>query len=296
MERKICKRQNTGADHFDISILIPSWNNIELLKNCLSSIDKNSTLSIQPIVIVNEGKDGTLEWMEGNSKYDYIYSEVNLGICYALNIARSMVKSDYIMYANDDMYFLPGWDIELYNEIKKLGHHMFMLSSTMIEPHDTGNACVSVANFGDNIESFSEDSLLKEFRSFEKPDWKGSTWPPNIVHINLWDLVGGMSIEFSPGMYSDPDFSMKLYMVGVRHFKGLGKSLVYHFGSKSTARIKKNKGRHTYLMKWGITAHTFSSEFLHTGDSWLVDHPSPKLGIISGFINHFKRMKGAWVD
>ena len=44
-------------------------------------------------------------------------------------------------------------------------------------------------------------------------------------------LVGGMSIEFSPGMYSD--LSKKLYESVVRQFKGVGKSLVYHFYSES---------------------------------------------------------------
>ena len=31
----------------------------------------------------------------------------------------------------------------------------------------------------------------------------GATIPPNIVHRDIWDLVGGYSIEYSPGMYSD---------------------------------------------------------------------------------------------
>lgn len=45
-------------------------------------------------------------------------------------------------------------------------------------------------------------------------DWMGATIPPNIVHRDIWDLVGGYSIEYSPGMYSDPDFTAKLYMCG----------------------------------------------------------------------------------
>ena len=52
-------------------------------------------------------------------------------------------------------------------------------------------------------------------------DWMGATIPPNIVHRDIWDLVGGYSIEYSPGMYSDPDFTAKLYMCGVRFMKGL---------------------------------------------------------------------------
>ena len=60
-------------------------------------------------------------------------------------------------------------------------------------------------------------------------DWMGATIPPNIVHRDIWDLVGGYSIEYSPGMYSDPDFTAKLYMCGVRFMKGLQASRIYHF-------------------------------------------------------------------
>ena len=293
MESKISKHPIQKDKKYDFSILIPTWNNLGLLQNCLTSIEKNSVLKIQPIVIVNEGSDGTLEWIRDNNKYDYLHSENNLGICYALNIARPMVKSDYIMYANDDMYFLPDWDVLIMHEIHMIGHHNFMLSATLIEPHNTGNRCVSVADFGDSLETFSEDALMNSYTRYKKSDWKGSTWPPNIVHVNMWDLVGGMSIEFSPGMYSDPDFSMKLYKAGVRHFKGLGNCLVYHFGSKSTTRIKKNNGRNTYLMKWGMTANSFSSKFLRTGEPWSPLNSPPKLNAFHLFINQLKRMKGA---
>jgi hypothetical protein len=132
------------------------------------------------------------------------------------------------------MYLLPAWDQAFDHEISRIGHSAFMLSATMIEPTETGNACVLVRNFGTDLQSFDEKGLLETFSKLQKADWSGSTWPPLILPLDLWDLVGGMSIEFSPGMYSDPDLSMKLWLAGVRYFKGLGNSKVYHFGSKST--------------------------------------------------------------
>lgn len=235
----IQKYQKSPDIRYDFAILIPTWNNIGFIQNCLKSIQQNSSLAIQPIIIVNEGKDGTLEWCQTLHDIDYVHAKENIGICYALNIARSLIKADYIVYANDDMYFLPEWDVKLMDEIKNIGHHSFMLSATMIEPDDTGNPCVSIADYGRNLDQFDEQNLLLHYKNHSRSDWQGSTWPPNVVHKDYWDLVGGLSIEFSPGMYSDPDFSKKLYQAGVRYFKGLGSSLVYHFGSKSTKRVKK---------------------------------------------------------
>lgn len=291
----ITKYPQTKEGPYDFTIIIPTWNNLDFVSNCIRSLEQNSTLKIQLIAIVNEGKDGTLEWFLSQNKIDFIHARKNIGICYALNIARSMVRAQYLVYANDDMYFLPGWDIAIMDEIKIIGHSNFMLSATMIEPDDTGNLCVSVGNYGKTTTDFDEKKLLEEYKNHFKPDWKGSTWPPNVVHIDMWDLVGGMSIEFSPGMYSDPDLSMKLYQAGVRHFKGIGKSLVYHFGSKSTKRVKKNKGYHTFLLKWGITSNTFSKQYLQRGIPWHQHMDIKKHSWLSKGISKLKRMKAAWI-
>ncbi|MGB1119991.1 MAG: glycosyltransferase family 2 protein [Chitinophagales bacterium] len=265
MLENITKHHNSSKADYRFSILIPTWNNIDYLKLCISSIKRNSSLEIQLIVIINEGNDGTIEWLEEQRDIDYIVSKENIGICYALNIARSLIKSEYIVYMNDDMYVLPNWDTELDQEINTISHKSFMLSSTMIEPFDTGNPCVVVKSYGETVDEFDEQKLLKEYHALTTQDWNGSTWPPNLIHKDLWDLVGGMSIEFSPGMYSDPDLSRKLYESGVRHFKGLGKSLVYHFGSKSTKKLKKSRGRELFLLKWGITSNVFMKKILHVG-------------------------------
>ena len=103
------------------------------------------------------------------------------------------------MYVNDDMYLLPNWDTAISEEIKSIGHQQFMLSCTMIEPTHTNNPCVVVRNYGQNIAEFDETTLLNEYNTLYRNDWNGSTWPPNIVHLDLWDKVGGLSIEYSPG-------------------------------------------------------------------------------------------------
>jgi hypothetical protein len=163
------------------------------------------------------------------------------------------------------MYVLPQWDLIFAEEIKNIGHPFFYLSGTMVEPLETGNPCVVVADYGNDLNSFDESRLLNDFQNFNKPDWYGATWPPSVMHRDVWDLIGGFSLEFSPGMYSDPDISMKLWLLGVRYFKGCGKSLVYHFGSKTTKRIKVNRGAALFYLKWGIGSSTFTKKVLQRG-------------------------------
>lgn len=277
--------------NFKFTVLIPTWNNLDFFQLCVKSIREHSHFDIQILAIVNEGKDGTLEWIHQQKDIDFVHSKTNIGICYGLNIARSLIKSDYVVYSNDDMYLLPGWDLELSKEIDSLNTKAFMLSCTMIEPTETGNPCVVVKDFGRDLDSFNEKRLLAEYEALAVADWSGSTWPPNVVHIDMWDLVGGLSIEYSPGMYSDPDLSMKLYQAGVRIFKGKGSSMVYHFGSRSTKRIKKvNKGRKTFLLKWGITANVFTKQQLKWGQAYSPMNNELELSASQKWINKIKRM------
>jgi glycosyltransferase involved in cell wall biosynthesis len=275
------------------TILIPSWNNLPYLELCIKSIRQNSHFNHQLVIHINEGKDGTADWVKAQADIDYTYSEENIGICYALNISSSIADTDYILFMNDDMYACPGWDTALLNEIKSIGHKFFFLSATMIEPV-TQNPCCIEMNAGSDINSFDEKKLLQAFSLQPMKDWQGATWPPNVVHKDIWNLAGGYSIEFSPGMNSDPDFSMKLWTLGIRLFKGVGDSRVYHFGSKTVSRIKKNKGYYTFIAKWGLTQSAFVLRFLKRGE--VFSGPLQEPGITTGLKikNIFKQMKAAF--
>ena len=248
------------------SILIPSWNNLQFLKLCINRIEKNSTYKHEIIIHINDGSDGTLEWIKA-SGYAYVHTPNNVGVCWALNGLRPLVTTEYILFMNDDMYVCPEWDKYLYEEIQRIGHKRFFISSTLIQPRPFfSKAVISPANYGETVDTFDEERLLKEYATLPHYDWKGSTWPPNIVHRDIWDLVGGYSIEFTPGMGSDPDFTAKLYMAGIRIFKGINASRVYHFEARSTGRCRKNNAMLMFLRKWRLTPRAFLKTFLQRGE------------------------------
>lgn len=273
------KEVNRSKNTQQFSIVIPTWNSLDYLKLCLSGLRKNSHFFNQIIVFVNDGSDGTVDWLHMQTDIDYVCANENMGVCFAVNACRSLVRHDYMVYMNDDMIPCPDWDLYLAKEIKQLNTDYFYLSATLIEPKQLNNPnyVAIIRDFGTSPENFQEEALLSSYKSLEKEDWQGSSWPPSVVHTKIWDIIGGFSIEFSPGMYSDPDFSMKLWSIGVRIFKGIGKSKVYHFGSRSTKRIRKNKGSRMFLNKWGMTSRTFYSEVLQLGKPWTGPYPEEVL-------------------
>jgi glycosyltransferase involved in cell wall biosynthesis len=250
------------------SILIPTWNNLDFLRTCVESIKKHTTVNYQLILHINDGSDGSMTWAN-EFGINCSYSPENIGVCKALNQSALLAEGEYIVYFNDDMVALPGWDMHLLQEIKKLDHDLFFFSATMIEPFHKKNPCVIAGkDYGQEPDYFDEKTLLLEYQNFIFSDWHGASWPPNVVSKRCWDAVGGYSEEFSPGLYSDPDFSMKLWKMGVRIFKGVAASRVYHFGSKSLHRIEKNDGRAQFIKKWGITPGFFYREYLKMGQPY----------------------------
>ena len=245
------------------SIILPTYNNLEYLKVTLESISKNSKYKHDIIVHVNEGTDGSLDYVK-NKKLNFTYSLKNLGLCTGVNTAAKKSKTNYILYSHDDMYFCPGWDACLEKEVKKLNTDKFYLSASMIEK----NSGHIQFDAGENFSNFDEDKLLRNFDNISYFDFQGSHWAPHLIHKKIWNEIGGFSEEFNPGMGSDPDLNMKLWQYGVRIFKGLSGFKVYHFGSISLRKKKNlsvNNGTKTFLKKWKITPTFFTKHYLRGG-------------------------------
>ena len=247
------------------SILIPSYNNLDYLKVCIDSIKKNSKFNHQIIVHVNEGIDGTLDYIK-NSNLEFTFSDQNIGMPKALNKASKLSKKDLILISHDDFYFCPGWDQELMNNVNSINHKNFYLSSTMV-----GAGQVSF-DAGQTIDTFDEIKLLHNLENIKTIDFQGTTKCPGLIHKEIWDKVGGWSEEFSPTGGDDTDFAMKLWNIDIRIFKGLGKSLAYHFGSITTRKKDKSlftylgsRGNKIFLNKWGYSINFFEKFYLRSG-------------------------------
>jgi glycosyltransferase involved in cell wall biosynthesis len=260
------------------SIIIPTFNNLKYLKTCINSIKKNSKYNHEIIPHVNEGSDGTLNYLKDNN-IDFTFTAYNSGICTGMNLAAKKAKTNYILYAHDDFYFCPKWDLVLEKEINKISHNRFYLSGTMVN-----NGQIDL-NCGNDLESFDESKLLKEIDSANYYDFQGSTWAPHLIHKEMWIKVGGFSEEFFPGTGSDPDLNMKLWREGVRIFKGINDFKVYHFGSIVTRRYKNHptiktesgsRGAKIFLLKWGITINFFKKFILNSDTKYSGEISGPQ--------------------
>ena len=243
----------------EISIVVPTFNNLIYLKKFIESIKINSNFAHQLIIHVNEGSDGSLEYVK-QEKIQHTYSNTNIGLCEAVNKAAKNSSKKYILYSHDDMYFCKNWDIYLKEDVEKQKNNLFYISGTSVSYKD-GLINLDCGNSPQNFDVNKFNSFCAEDNS---NDLQGSHWAPHLIDKELWEKVGGFSEEYYPGDGSDPDLCCKLWKSNVRIFKSLSKFKVYHFGSITTRKsnIKKNNGTKIFLLKWGFNPRFFRKYYL----------------------------------
>ncbi|MEC6909357.1 glycosyltransferase family 2 protein [Photobacterium piscicola] len=89
----------------DLSIIIPTYNNIELLKKCLDSIFKQNLNSIE-IIIINDGSiDGTDQYFSNNITTNHnikYYKQQNKGVSSARNLGLDNANGEYVLFVDAD--------------------------------------------------------------------------------------------------------------------------------------------------------------------------------------------------
>lgn len=247
------------------SVLIPTWNNMDYLELAYRGLMRNSANRHEIIVFFNECNDKCISWAEKRN-VRYAYSKENTGVCNAVNRAAEMAQSNWICFMNDDMYPLPQWDSALW-QYADLAEPIW-LSGTAVEPGKAAECYIGCQDYGRNPSEFEEERLLSDYSKLKRPFNVVSTWTPTIVRKVDWDAVGGLDEDYFPGFGSDPDFAMRMYRHGCRHFIGVGTSLVYHFSRSTTSRFDDKTledPRRLFKKKWGVSRRKFLKKILQRG-------------------------------
>lgn len=245
------------------SVVIPSWNNLAFLKLAVESIQKNSQVDHEIIVHLNDGSDGSLEWVKANG-IRYTHTDKNVGVCLSVNHLMAKAKHDWVLFMNDDMVAAPGWDTAFMDAIASVDTDLALFFGTLIQPETNNHPNIIKQDFGRTPAEFDEQGFLQGYMKDTRGDFEGGSLQPTLVHKQWWATLGGYSLEFSPGMSSDDDLMMKFWVAGCRNFRIVGASRFYHFGMASTGRITHNQGGRMFVMKWGITHLEFYRKVLPT--------------------------------
>lgn len=91
-----------------ISFLIVTWNNADIIEECIDTLFAWSPADNEVIVVDNDSADGTAQVIRSRygDKVKLIEAGANLGFSKANNLALEHATGDYIFYTNPDVVFI----------------------------------------------------------------------------------------------------------------------------------------------------------------------------------------------
>ena len=96
-----------------ITILIPTYNNLNYLKLCIKSIQNNSSTKYRIILHINEGSDGTLNYANERN-LEYTFSKKNIGLSASINTSCKTTTWTITLLTKPFLFFIGMIGMKIY--------------------------------------------------------------------------------------------------------------------------------------------------------------------------------------
>ena len=232
----------------EVSIIIVNWNSGELLKNSIKSI-KNSTFNhFETIVIDNDSKDNSINFLESYSNdVKLIQNKKNIGFGAACNQGIIEATGRYILFLNPDAMVYKS-TLKDCIDFMDLNKGIGILGVKLIDENNlTSTSCSRFPKFKNYF--FDSIGLSKFFPKLFKPSTMMNDWNHEssmevdqvmgafmFCRKDLFETIGLFDECFFV-YYEDMDLSIRAKKAGYKIFYNSNIN-AYHKGRGTTDQIK----------------------------------------------------------
>ena len=223
------------ASDFTCSIIIPTWNKVELTRQCLTALAAATTdVSFEVIIVDNGSTDGTREFLsELKGDLQIILNDQNLGFAKACNQGARAARGRYILFLNNDTVPLGGWLKPLVEELSSDPQVAVVGSKLLYEDLTVQHAGVVF------------DRLRRPYHVYQRTngqhpavnvrrEMNAVTAACMLVRREVFEAVGGFDEGFING-FEDIDLCLKVREANLR-IVYQPRSVVLHLESKTPGR------------------------------------------------------------
>lgn len=200
-----------------VSIVIVTYNNLDLTKECLLSMEKYNNYNNCEIIIVDNmsQQDDTRKYLQeyeqSHENVKVILNDINGGFSYGNNIGIKEAMGDFIVLLNNDTYVTPNW-------IERLILHFYSDEKIgMVGPrtNNIGNEAkidVLYSNMDEMIK-FSE-KLYEDNKGIQYRDIRVLAFFCVAIKKEVIEKVGLLDEAFGIGMFEDDDYCERAKAAG----------------------------------------------------------------------------------
>jgi len=244
----------------NISFIIPSYNNLQHLKNVYASIQKHAPDA--EIILLDDGStDDTWEWIIKQKCIAY-HSEERVGHTILYDRGIDMATNDIVGILHADMIIGPNY---VENMLKHLEPGK-VVCATRVEPplHPEGKEKI-IRDFGMDFDTLDIDAF-ESFVHVTQKQYKDVTtkgmFAPWILYKQDFQALGGHDPLFAPFPYEDSDIFQRWILAGYELIQSRD-AFVYHLTCRGHRwneqvgrdddyfKIVSQRAARNYLRKWG---------------------------------------------
>lgn len=216
----------------DVSIVIPTYNRLDLTRDCLRGIAETAP-GAEVIVVDNGSTDGTRVFLVAEQeagRLRCILNEENLGFGRACNRAAALSERECVLLLNNDIVPLAGWLDALLAELDDPA--VGVVGSRLLYPDRT------IQHAGVDFTAIGETEHVHRHAAANDPavvvsrDCPVVTGASLLVRRSLYELLGGFDEGYF--MYvEDVDLCIRAWHAGSR-VRYCAESVLIHFESSSS--------------------------------------------------------------
>jgi GT2 family glycosyltransferase/glycosyltransferase involved in cell wall biosynthesis/SAM-dependent methyltransferase len=250
-----------------VSVIVVTYNNLDLTRACLDSIDEHSDYDpLEVIVVDNASTDGTREflseWVTAIPNRRLILNDENRGFAAANNQGLMVASGEYLVILNNDTYVTPGW-------VRTLVKHLQRDKNVgLIGPvtNNIGNEAKINIKYGSMAE------MLRASARYTRRHI-GQTLPINnaaffcvMMPRDVYMRTGPLDEAFGRGFFEDDDYCRRIEQLKLRIVCAKD-VFIHHHLSASFNKLKNQdrldlfeRNKAIYEAKWGKwVPHVYSS-------------------------------------
>lgn len=242
-----------------VSVIVLTYNNLDLTKQCLASLDTYSDYpNMEVIVVDNASSDGSPEWLqqwgaaEGRNR-KLILNADNRGFAAGNNLGLAIANGEYLVLLNNDTHVTPGWVRTMVNHMRR-------------NP-DLGLLGPVTNNIGNEarIDIFYDDmtQMMKRAAQYTHAHL-GQLYPLRtaaffcvMLKRSVFKKIGPLDEAFGRGFFEDDDYCRRIERAGLKVVCAED-VFVHHHLSASFNKLKSQDRQQlfednlkVYEAKWG---------------------------------------------
>ncbi|MCL5025225.1 MAG: glycosyltransferase, partial [Chloroflexi bacterium] len=212
-----------------VSIIIPVFNKVEATRRCIEAIVGNTPDDLYEAIVVDDGStDGTKDFLgllAGD--VEVITNEKNCGYYQACRQGSQKARGKYLVFLSNEAEPRPGW-LESSVALAESDGSIGAVGAKLVYPDGTLDEAGAIA--------FSDGATWQYGRGMDPADPQLSfvrevdycSAVGLLVRRDLWDGIGGFSLQFAPTDYEAADLCFAIRRAGYKVVYQPAASVVHH--------------------------------------------------------------------